>query len=257
VRELFPVCSGPAGVDGGRLAELYAYPDADTTGRRWVRANMVQSADGAANVDGRSGGLSGDADRQIFRLLRSLADVVLVGAGTARDEHYRPAQRSAIVPELRAGRPATPPIAVISGRLDVDLSTSLFTEAPPDARTIVITSEKAPPDRRAAVAAHADLIVAGADRADLGAALAALSARGLRRVLTEGGPHLLAQLADAGHLDELCVTVSPLLADGEAGRILAGSGGELPGGLPLTLGHVLEDQGFLLCRYLVSPAAPR
>jgi riboflavin biosynthesis pyrimidine reductase len=246
VRQLFPAAEADP-----ELGQLYAYPDANgLPGRPWVRANMVESVDGAASVDGRSGGLSGDADRQIFRVLRSLADVVLVGSGTVRDEHYRPAQQSAMVPGLR---PATPPIAVISGRLNLDLSSSLFTEAPPDARTIVVTSEKAPPDQRAAVAEHAEVIATGADGVDLGQALSALAERGLHRVLTEGGPHLLAQLAPAGHLDELCVTVSPVLGAGDAGRILAGPA--LPGGLALTLGHVLEDQGFLLCRYLVTPAA--
>ncbi|HWG11993.1 MAG TPA: pyrimidine reductase family protein [Streptosporangiaceae bacterium] len=248
----------PEAITDPELAQLYAYP-ADSAvssgGRPWVRANMVESVDGAASVDGRSGGLSGDADRQTFRVLRSLADVVLVGSGTVRDEHYRPAQVSAMVPGLRAGRSATPPIAVISGRLNLDLSSSLFTDAPPDARTIVITSEKAPLDQRKAVAEHADVIAAGTDGADLGAALSALAERGLGRVLTEGGPHLLAQLASAGHLDELCVTVSPVLGAGHAGRILAGP--SLPGGLVLSLGHVLEDQGFLLCRYLVTPGAAR
>ena len=277
MRQLLPV-PRDGDLSTGQLAGLYAYPATDTTGpvsragavgptgavgsvgpvgRPWVRANMVESVDGAASVNGRSGGLSGHADRRIFRILRSLADVVLVGAGTARDEHYRPAQQSAIVPELRAGRPATPPIAVITGRLDVDLSASLFTAAPPDARTIVITTENAPEAQRAAAAEHADVIVAGADRVNLGAALSALVARGLRRILTEGGPHLLGQLAAGGHLDELCVTISPLLAGSLAGRILAGPDGQLPGGLPLTLGHVLEDQGFLLGRYVVTPAGPR
>lgn len=249
MRQLFPQ-AGAGDLDLGRL---YAYPAGRGPGRTWLRANMVESVDGAASADGRSGGLSGDADRQVFRVLRSLADVVLVGSATVRDEHYRPAQVSAMVPGLRAGRSATPPIAVISGRLSLDLSSSLFTEAPPDARTIVITSEQAPPGQRAAVAGHADVIVAGTDGVDLGGALAALAERGLTRVLTEGGPHLLAQLAAAGHLNDLCVTVSPVLGAGDAGRILAGSA--LPGGLALTLEHVLEDQGFLLCRYLTQPAA--
>ena len=122
MRQLFPP-GGPAGdVDPGQLAALYAYPPAGDQGvaRPWVRANMVASTDGAASADGRSGGLSGRADKEIFGLLRSLADVVLVGAGTARAEHYRPAQTASIRPELRTGRTATPPIAVISGRLDLD-----------------------------------------------------------------------------------------------------------------------------------------
>jgi riboflavin biosynthesis pyrimidine reductase len=244
MRELFPEAVADPGV-----GQLYAYPAGD---RAWLRANMVASVDGAASVDGRSGGLSGDADRAIFRVLRSQADVVVAGSGTVKDEHYRPAQKSAMVPELRAGRTATPPIAVITGTLNLDLSTSLFTDAPPDARTIVITTEKASADRRKAAAELADVIVAGTDQVDLGDALDELADRGLRRVLCEGGPHLLAQFAAAGRLDELCVTVSPVLGAGDAGRILTGPA--LPGGLALSLGHVLEDQGFLLCRYLVRPA---
>jgi riboflavin biosynthesis pyrimidine reductase len=246
VRQLFPSPVAEPDVGG-----LYAYPAARSAGSSWVRGNMVESVDGAAALDGRSGGLSGDADKAVFRILRSQADVVLAGSGTVTSEHYRPAQTSAMVPGLRAGRPATPPIAVITGSLDLDLSASLFTEAPADARTIVITTEKAPSDRRKAAAEVADVVVAGAESVDLAEAVDALAARGLRRVLCEGGPHLLAQFAAAGRLDELCVTISPLLAAGDAGRILAGPA--LAGGLSLSLGHVLENQGFLLCRYLVQP----
>ena len=252
MRQLFPEAAADPD-----LGQLYAYPGR-LPGRSWVRGNMVESADGAAALDGRSGGLSGDADRAVFRVLRSQADVVVAGSGTVRDEHYRPAQTSAMVPGLRAGRPATPPIAVITGSLDLDLSSSLFTEAPADARTIVITTDQAPADRRKAAAELADVIVAGADSVDLGVALDALAERGLRRVLCEGGPHLLAQFAGTGRLDELCVTISPLLAAGGSGRILAGpalTGPAQSGGLPLSLGHVLEDHGFLLCRYLVRRAA--
>ena len=246
MRQLFPADGPPGDAGTGRLAELYAYPPG---GRSWVRANMVASVDGAASVNGRSGGLSGRADRQIFGLLRSLADVILVGAGTARAERYGPARPAAILPELRAGRTATPPIAVISGRLDLDPGLKLLTAAPPEARTIVITSEQAPQRQRAAIAGHADLLVAGTGHVDLKTALAGLADRGYQRVLTEGGPHLLGQLAVGGLLDELCLTVSPLLAGPGPGRII--DGGELvPGGLALTLGHVLADEGFLLCRYL-------
>jgi riboflavin biosynthesis pyrimidine reductase len=256
MRQLFPPPESPEspadGLDTRRLAELYAYPSARpespqaTAQRPWVRANMVCSVDGAASVNGSSGGLSGDADRRIFGILRSLADVILVGAGTAAAEHYRPARRASIQPGLRAGRTATPPIAVISGRLNLDPRSELLTAAPPDARTIVLTSEQAPEQQRAAVAEHADVIVAGTGGVDL-----KIAERGYQRVLTEGGPHLLAELATGGLLDELCLTVSPLLAGPGPGRILAGDA-QLPGGLPVTLGHVLEDEGFLLCRYTVT-----
>src|SRR6201992_4454992 len=106
MRELFPDA-----VADPDVAQLYAYPAGPRT---WLRANMVESVDGAASVDGRSGGLSGDADRAVFRVLRSLADVVIAGSGTVRDEHYRPAQPSAMTPGLRDGRGPTPPLAVIT-----------------------------------------------------------------------------------------------------------------------------------------------
>ena len=260
MRQLIPaVGSAGADVGPGELAELYAYPRLP-----WLRANMVASADGAATLRGRSGGLSGEADRQVFTLLRSLADVIIVGAQTARAEQYRPARPESMRADLRAGRPAAPPVAVISRRLDLDSQAHLFTAAPPQARTIVITTGLAPDDRRAELEKHADVIVAGAESVDFSAALAVLAARGHRRMLTEGGPHLLGQLTSAGLLDELCLTVSPLLAGPGAGRIVTGLGpGGAPAALPgsagpegrmpgmlLELAHVLEADGFLLCRYI-------
>ena len=168
------------------LAEAYAYPR-----ERWLRANFVTSADGAAYVDGRSGGLSSAGDKRVFGILRVLADVVLVGAGTARAEEYKPARRRPSLAALREGRPATAPIALVTRTLGLNLASPLFTEAPPDARTIVITCAASDAELRAAAAKVADVIVAGEETVDLAAALAALADRGLSRVLCEGGPHLL------------------------------------------------------------------
>ena len=192
-------------LDDFELAEAYAYPR-----ERWLRANMVTSADGAGSLDGLSGGLSAAGDKRVFGMLRVLADVVLVGSGTAEAENYKPARPRPALASLRAGRPATATIAVISGSLDLDLATPLFTDAPPDARTIVITREAARPDLRAAAAKVADVIVAGRrTRSTWRRRSRALADRGLRRVNCEGGPHLLAQIAAAGLLDELTLTVSP------------------------------------------------
>jgi riboflavin biosynthesis pyrimidine reductase len=252
MRLLLPATAGSPGAEltAGQVAELYAYP---ADGRPWLRANMVESADGAASVDGRSRGLSSDADRLIFALLRSLADVVLVGAQTARAERYRPVRPDEVRPGLRSARPATPPIAVVSRRLDLDPEAALFTAAPPGARTIVITTDLAPEQRRAGLARRADVIVAGTDTVDLRSAVAALAARGHRRLLSEGGPHLLGELAGAGLIDELCVTISPVLVGPGPNRIIARLGlddaGAAGDGVPLSLGHVLEDGGFLFCRY--------
>src|SRR5438067_11390610 len=115
MQQIYPARGEDAGPD---LAVLYAYPDlAGQPGRAWVRANMIASADGAATLSGRSGGLSGRADRQVFAGLRGLADVILAGAGTARAERYGPAEPGGEQDgwdrggwaRLRAGRPATAP----------------------------------------------------------------------------------------------------------------------------------------------------
>src|SRR5580693_9934714 len=104
---IFPSPGGELDLPG--LAEAYAYPC-----ERWLRANFVASADGAAYIDGVSGGLSSAGDKQVFGILRVLADVVLAGAGTARVEEYKPARRRPSLAALREGRPETPPIALVT-----------------------------------------------------------------------------------------------------------------------------------------------
>ena len=225
------------------LAEAYAYPR-----ERWLRANFVASADGAAYVGGLSGGLSSPADKQVFGILRVLADVVLVGAGTARAEEYKPARRRPALASLRAGRPAAPPIALVTRTLGLNLASPLFAEAPPDARTIVITCAASDDDLCAEAAKVADVIVAGDEAVDLAAALDALRDRGLSRVLCEGGPRLFGDLAAAGLVDELCLSLSPMLAGPGAARIIDGA--HLGAARPLALTQVLAaDDGFLFCRY--------
>ena len=138
LRQLLPSCQ-----DNPDLAALYAYPDG-----RWLRANMVSSADGAANLDGASAGLSSDTDRRLFALLRALSDVIIVGAATVRDRAVQAGQDGELWRHLRDGRPPTPPIAVVTARLDLDPDSPLITAAPAYARTIVITTAQAPADRR-------------------------------------------------------------------------------------------------------------
>lgn len=229
-------------LDDFELAKAYAYPR-----DRWLRTSMVMSTDGAGALDGLSGGLSGTGDKRVFGILRVLADVVLVGSGTAEAENYKPARPRPALASLRAGRPATATIAVISGSLDLDLTSPLFTDAPADARTILITREAVAADLRAAAAKVADVIVAGRDKVDLAAALTALADRGLSRVNCEGGPHLLGQIAAAGLLDELTLTVSPILAGPGSGRIIAGPAFAAS---RMTLAQVLAEDGYLFCRYL-------
>lgn len=226
------------------LAGLYAYPPAD---RPWVRANMVTSADGAATISGRSSGLSSEADRSLFALLRTLSDVIMVGAGTARAERYSAVRPDELWPGLRDSAAPVPPIAVVTRRISLDLSVPLLTAALPGARTIIITTDQAPAELRAEAARNADVIVAGDDSADLGYAVDELGRRGYHHILTEGGPQLLGELAAAELLDELCLTISPLVASGAASRIAVGTNAVEMGRLRLQ--HVLEDRGYLFCRY--------
>jgi riboflavin biosynthesis pyrimidine reductase len=253
-REAGPGLTGPDGeVD---LDAVYAYPeDVVGAGRPWLRANMVESLDGASQAgDGLSAGLSSPGDKKIFGVLRGLADVVLVGASTVRAEGYRPPQPKAAYAAAReaAGRAPVPVIAIVSRSLDLDLTAPLFTEA--IVPTVVLTGPDADPELLAATAKAADVIVAGppgAGGVDPGAAVDALAARGWTRLLTEGGPHLLGQLASAGRVDELCLALSPQLSGGTSRRIIAGTDPMVP--QPMELRTLLEDDGFLFARYVRRP----
>ncbi|GAA3040312.1 pyrimidine reductase family protein [Kitasatospora albolonga] len=230
------------------LAEVYAYPDQVNRGRPWLRANMVSGLDGGARLDGVSEGLSGDADKRIFGVLRALSDVVLVGAETVRSEGYRPARarREFAAARAAAGQEPAPAIAVVSRSLGLALSAPLFTE--PLVRTVVVTTEDSPAEARAAVARVADLIVAGKGDVDLTLAQQELTARGWTRQLTEGGPRLLGQLTAAGLVDELCLSLAPLLTGGDAPRILHNA--EMSDTQSMRLLSLIEEKGFLFSRYL-------
>ena len=269
MRQIFPVAgtelplppavtAGPLPPAVAELARLYgnvAGPvRSRSSGDWWLRANMVASIDGAVSVDGRSGGLSGPADRALFTVLRSLADVILVGTSTARAEKYRPASAAGLWPQLRDSRPL-PPIALITPSLRLDGCERLLDQPAGPSQTIVITTGAALTRCGGSVRGRARVIEAGQDRLDWHTALAALGGPGAA-LLCEGGPTILGLLTAAGVLDELCVTTSPLVAGGRAGRIVAalpGTGAQdtVPAPpLPLQLAHVLADGSFLFSRYL-------
>ena len=242
MRQLFPTAGD---VDP---ADAYGRPVALGPSRPWVRLNMIASVDGAASLQGRSGALGGPADKAVFATLRSLADVVLVGAGTMRAEGYGPARLSDDARARRRdwGLAPVPPIAVITRSCRLDWSARFFTEA--EQRPLVVTVASAAAADRAWAAEVADVVIAGDHDVDLARAVSALAKRGHTNVLSEGGPGVAAQLAAAGLLDEVCLTVAPLLAAGEARRILDGAALGPPS--VLALGHVLEADGYLFLRYL-------
>jgi riboflavin biosynthesis pyrimidine reductase len=214
----------------------------------WVLANMVGGLDGSAAVGGRVGALSDPADKQLFNLMRALADVVMVGAETIRREGYGPIP---LPPDRRAarrkaGRPETPRLAVVSRSLSLDWSSSAFTDAPPDARTIVLTGKAADPERLAAARGVADVVVAGETGVEPAAAMAELWRLGHRVVLCEGGPTWLGELVATGHLDELCLTIAPLMGGDPLPVSVAPAGAGLE---TFTLQHVLTEGNTLFLRY--------
>ena len=212
-----------------------------------LRVNMVLSADGrATDREGRSGGLGGEGDKEVFRALRAQADAILVGAGTVRTEGYGPHRMRADLRERRIldGRPLPAPIVVVSRSLDLPFDGPLFTEA--ETPTIVLSCQAAPAEGRQAAARAGILLIAGEDDIDLALGVSTLGERfGLCHLLCEGGPTLNGPLFAAGLVDELCLTLSPLLV-GDAGPSLVG---DLPEGRALTLRHVLEHDGELYLRY--------
>jgi len=256
--ELTPVPKarpGPLPAAVQEVADLYgsvaALDSAHGPPAGWLRANMVSSADGAAWLNGRTGKLSGPADRMVFNILRSLSDLILVGAGTASAERYRPAQAEELWAQLRPPGAPVPAIAVVTASLSLDPDHQLLTGAAPGAQTIVITTASAPADRKAAVACHAQIIEAGQHRVDLVTAIAELRRLGYAGILTEGGPTLLGHLAHDGLLDELCLTTSPILAEGSASRIVNSPATATDDKTArLSLRHVLADESFLLSRYV-------
>ncbi|MFD0317960.1 pyrimidine reductase family protein [Streptomyces flavalbus] len=276
MRRLFPVTDqtdqtppqGPAGGDGGsaggdggsagaewslaELADAYAYPEAEPGPggpRVWLRANMVSTLDGAAQHDGRSQPISNATDMRVFGTLRALADVVLVGAETVRREGYRPARARAEFAARReaAGQGPAPAIAVVSASLELDYTLPLFTS--PLVPTLVLTGAAAAPDKVAAAEKAGARVVTAGDGmgVDPARAVRALADLGHTRLLTEGGPRLLGQLVAAEVLDELCLTVAPMLTAGDAQRIAGGPSVAVPHRFELA--SLLEEDGFLFTRY--------
>ncbi len=224
------------------LVDAYAYPEGP-----WLRANFVASVDGAIAVDGRSRGLSGATDRRVMAVLRDLCDAVVVGAGTARAEGYEAVRRSKarIAWRRQRGLSDVPPIVVVTASLDFDPEHPLFSGA--IVRTVILTTQAAARERGEDFAEVADLIATPGESVDMGVGLQALQERGLMHLLCEGGPTLLGHLARSELVDEVCLTVSPLLVGGSAAGLL--SGPPLASAVGLRLAHVLEDDGFLFTRY--------
>ncbi|POH70281.1 pyrimidine reductase family protein [Cryobacterium zongtaii] len=231
-------------IDPGDVLARYTVHDRSAP---HLRVNFISSLDGAATHDGLSGGLGDDADKLVFDTVRMLSDVILVGAGTVRAEGYGGIRFTdeAVAWRVAHALPEHPPVALVSGRLDLDPAHPVFTAAA--TRPIVITHAQAPAQRRAALAAVADVWVCGEASVDHALMVRTLTARGYPQVLCEGGPSLFGSLLAADAVDELCLTLAPLLESGRAARI-AGAPDASP--RRMRLAHALPAGDTLLLRYV-------
>jgi riboflavin biosynthesis pyrimidine reductase len=242
-----------AAVDG-----LYPWPVTES----WVRANMVSTLDGRSQgPDGLTASISSAADKFVFARLRATCDVILVGAGTARAENYRPARTRASDTAVRTerGQRTAPIIAVVSQSLRLDPEADLFAAPQHDPsieRPFVITTEDSDPGRRQLMSEVATVLVAGATQVDIAEALTQLAGHDLRRVLCEGGPTLLSDLISSGNLCELDLTLSPQLVGSGLSMVETGTNAALPNapiaqvGQSFDLSHVIEADSMLLLRYV-------
>jgi riboflavin biosynthesis pyrimidine reductase len=216
---------------------------ASPNGRPRVVAAMIASVDGRAAVAGTSVGLGHPADRALLRELRTAVDAILVGTGTLRAEGYAHLldddQRER---RIARGLAAEPIVATIARRGDVPVEVPLFAE--PGARIQVYT--EAEPASVAACAAEVAVERCPPGGAAPAAVLAHLAAaRGVRSVLCEGGPTLLRALAADGCIDELMLTLAPVLAGGDEPTLLAGAPLNPPGRLVLRDVHRADDHLFI------------
>jgi riboflavin-specific deaminase-like protein len=251
MQQLLPVAVGDVDVEATYLADRREPVD----GRPWLVVNMATTLDGATALEGRSRGIGGAGDRAAFHALRSAADVVLVGAGTARAEDYGPVRVPEAHLEARAAAGRTGParLAVITASGSLDPGSRLFSD--PDHPPLVYTVSETPATVLDAVSHVAEVVVAGSSTVDPRSVLDDLATRSVRCVVCEGGPHLNADLIAAGVVDEWCWTIGPLLVGGGSNR--ASVGVSSPEARAYRLDRLLTDGRDLLTRYVAEPGLER
>ncbi|PCC37355.1 dihydrofolate reductase family protein [Glutamicibacter sp. BW77] len=207
-------------VDDAHLLERYA-----TSQRPFIRFNFISSVDGSAQREGLSGGLGSPGDKRIFGLLRRLADVIVVGAGTVRAEGYAGDLVSAedIAWREARGMSAQPVLAIVSHGLHLKPDNEVFTLSP--VPVLLFTSAEITPEHRAQFPAQVEVIEVAEvnEGCDPHQIVEILTSRGLEFIHAEGGPHLLGQFIAADRLDSLCVSFSPMVLAGSGQRIAHGT----------------------------------
>ncbi len=212
-----------------------------------LRAGFVVALDGGISFAGSSRPLRTPTDEAAFHALRAVADAVVVGAGTVRAEGYGPVRPrpGGLVWRHAHGLPPVPPLVTVSRSLDLDPADRCFSGP-----SLVVTCASADRHRKSRLSAVTEVVVAGEDDVDLSAAVCALHERGFTRLLCEGGPQLLAALLQRGLVEELCLTLTPLLL-GAAPHLLPTA---LTAPQQLELRHLIDGDGVLLARYAVTGA---
>ena len=224
--------------------DLYLSDQRVAHGRPWVVVNMISSIDGVTVVDGGSTALGDADDKAVFRALRAVPDVILVGAGTVRAENYSPVRLDEERRKARSGlgMAEVPTLAIVSGQLSLDATHPVFSDS--DYKPMVLTSTSVDPAKLVTLGDAAD--VAFLAELDPGSILEQLGAA--KVVLLEGGPSLNGHFARAGLIDELNITLAPSLYGGESPRIIGG--GELASSFDMRLDRVLIGDRSLFLRYL-------
>jgi riboflavin biosynthesis pyrimidine reductase len=213
-------------------------PDA----RPYLFMNFVESADGRATREGSSRDLGSDADLEMLLALRTVADAVLVGTGTIRAEGYgRLLGEARRARRVAAGQVADPPLVIFSRRFDLPWDAGLFEAAEQPVLIYTAVPGEVPDD----VAAPVEVMLL--EPYSSAAALADLRSRGIRALLSEGGPTLLRGLLADGVVDELFLTLSPEIVGGDERRLIPGP--PLDPVIEMSLTWVLEADGELFLRY--------
>lgn len=218
-------------MDVGAMLEKYAYPETAP----WLRANMIATLDGGIRYRGDTSSLGYEGDWTLMQHLRTLADVVIMGATTVREYGTYP--------------PSAPKLAIVSRSLRLGFDGPLFVDAPRP--PVVITCAAAPAGRLREAERRTEVLVCGTETVDMGRALQQLAERGYVRQLCEGGPTVLAEVAAAGWLHELCLTLSPIITAGDAARILDGPVIDMQN---MDLCHTIQDGNYLFLRYRMAQA---
>lgn len=243
MRRLFPAPGDVADVE----VEVRKASSARPPGGPWVSFNFISSLDGAATAGGLSGALGNAWDQRVFTLLRSTADVVLVGGQTVRAEGYGGPLLSPNAQAWRVGKGLSPhpPLAIVSGSLNLSPEHPAFADAP--TRPLVLTLEAAPRERREALAEVAEVVNVGRNELDVGRLINGLTERGYSTIHAEGGPRLFGTFVEADRVDELSLTIAPLLVGGDAGRISHSAQAALR---TMELDRLLQVESMLFLRYV-------